>query len=160
MRKLPQHPAKEPSAQSWKVRVCGGGATPWAAHRSVTPEEEAAIANLAAQTCLSNSGYLRAVGLNQPVRSVLDLKAVADLGHVNDDLGRVAGLLKLWLAEKRGQGARPVEVESLMIEFRALQTRVMDVMDVMGRVVRDAVEGAHAREASLGVRPLAITNVA
>lgn len=99
----------------------------------VTPNEEAVIADLAAQAGLSNSGYLRAVGLNQPVRSVVDLKAVADLAHVNGDLGRVAGLLKLWLAEKRGQGAHPLDVESLMIEFRALQARVLDAM---GRVVR------------------------
>lgn len=67
------------------------------------------------------------------MRSVVDLKAVADLAHVNGDLGRVAGLLKLWLAEKRGQGAHPLGVESLMIEFRALQARVLDAM---GRVVR------------------------
>lgn len=98
----------------------------------MTPEEKAHIADLAAQTGMRGSAYLRAVGLNQPVRSVVDLKAVADLAHVNGDLGRVAGLLKLWLAEKRGQGARPVDVESLMVEFRTLQGRVLDVM---GRVV-------------------------
>lgn len=100
----------------------------------VTPEEKADIANLAAQAGMAESAYLRAVGLNRPLRSVVDLKAVADLARVNGDLGRVAGLLKLWLAEKRGQGARPVAVESLMIDFRALQTRVLDAI---GRVVRD-----------------------
>lgn len=131
MPKLPQHLAKEPSAQPCKVR--GGRPRGRRIEVWVTPEEEAAIADLAAQTGLSNSGYLRAVGLNQPVRSVLDLKAVADLGHVNGDLGRVAGLLKLWLAEKRGQGARPVEVQGIMNEFRALQARLLHVM---GRVVR------------------------
>jgi len=41
-------------------------------------------------------------------RSILDLNAMAGLGQVNGDLERVAGLLKLWLAEKRGQDARPV----------------------------------------------------
>jgi hypothetical protein len=100
----------------------------------VTPDEKADIADLAAQAGMPESAYLRAVGLNQPVRSVVDLKAVADLAHVNGDLGRVAGLLKLWLAEKRGQGARPVDVERLMVEFRALQARVLDAI---GRVVRD-----------------------
>lgn len=100
----------------------------------VTPEEKADIADLAGQAGMRESAYLRAVGLNQPVRSVVDLKAVADLAHVNGDLGRVAGLLKLWLAEKRGQGAHPVAVESLMTDFRALQARVLDAI---GRVVRD-----------------------
>lgn len=57
-----------------------------------------------AQAGLSLSTYLLAAGLNHPIRSVADLDAVADLVRVNGDLGRVAGLLKLWLAEKRGQG--------------------------------------------------------
>ena len=64
---------------------------------------------------------MRAAGLNHPVRSVLDLKAVADLG-------RVAGLLKLWLAEKRGQGASPVDVEALMKDLWALQTEMRQIM--------------------------------
>ncbi len=72
----------------------------------VTPEERAKIATRAAEAGLSVSAYMRAAGLNHPVRSVLDLTAVADLVRVNGDLGRVAGLLKLWLAKKRGRGAR------------------------------------------------------
>lgn len=71
---------------------------------------------------------MRAAGLNHPVRSVLDLKAMADLVRVNGDLGRVAGLLKLWLAEKRGQGASPVDVEVLMKELWALQTEMRQIM--------------------------------
>lgn len=100
----------------------------------LTPDEEAEIAERAEQAGLSRSAYLRNVGLNQPVRSVVDLKAVADLAKVNGDLGRVAGLLKLWLLEKRGQGASPVAVESMMNSFRKLQTQVHDLM---GRIVRD-----------------------
>ncbi|WP_442963648.1 hypothetical protein [Pseudomonas sp. MF6784] len=42
--------------------------------------------------------------MNTPIRSVVDLAAVADLAKVNGDFGRVAGLLKFWLAERRGQG--------------------------------------------------------
>lgn len=83
---------------------------------------------MAAQTGLSQSSYLRAVGLNTPIRSVVDLKAVSDLAKVNGDLGRVAGLLKLWLAEKRGQGAKPIDVESVMVEFRALQVEARTIM--------------------------------
>jgi len=41
-------------------------------------------------------------------KAILDLNAMVGLGQVNGDPGRVAGLLKLWLAEKRGQDARPV----------------------------------------------------
>lgn len=99
----------------------------------LTPEEQAEIADRAAAAGLSLSAYLRAAGLNHPVRSVLDLRAVAELGRVNGDLGRVAGLLKLWLAEKRGQGARPSEVEAMMVQFRQLQT---ELHAVMGRAVK------------------------
>jgi len=94
----------------------------------VTPDERAEIAARAAQSGMSLSAYMRAAGLNHPVRSVLDLKAVADLVRVNGDLGRVAGLLKLWLAEKRGQGASPVDVEALMKDLWALQTEMHQIM--------------------------------
>ncbi|MEJ0209806.1 plasmid mobilization protein [Pseudomonas aeruginosa] len=94
----------------------------------VTDEEKAAITARAEEAGMSRSGYLRALGLNTPIRSVVDLTAVADLAKVNGDLGRVAGLLKLWLAEKYGQGAEPVDIESLMVSFRVLQAQVRDLM--------------------------------
>jgi len=115
----------------------GGGTRPRGSRIEVwvTPDERAEIAARAEQAGLSLSAYMRAAGLNHPVPSVLDLKAVADLGRVNGDLGRVAGLLKLWLAEKRGQGARPVDVEALMRRFQALQT---ELHQIIGRAVRGA----------------------
>lgn len=99
----------------------------------VTEDERAELVERAAQAGMSQSAFLRAVGLNEPIRSVADLQAVADLGKVNGDLGRVAGLLKLWLAEKRGQGARPVDVEAMMNDFRKLQG---EVLAIMARVVK------------------------
>ncbi|NVZ60958.1 CopG family transcriptional regulator [Pseudomonas gingeri] len=94
----------------------------------VTDEEKATITERAEEAGMSRSGYLRALGLNTPIRSVVDLTAVADLAKANGDLGRVAGLLKLWLAEKRGQGARTVDVEAMMREFRELQREIMAIM--------------------------------
>lgn len=99
----------------------------------VTEDERAELVERAAQAGMSQSAFLRAVGLNEPIRSVVDLQAVADLGKVNGDLGRVAGLLKLWLAEKRGQGARPVNVEAMMNDFRRLQG---EVLAIMARVIK------------------------
>ncbi len=87
----------------------------------VTDEEKVAITEKADEAGMSRSGYLRALGLNTPIRSVVDLKAVSDLAKVNGDLGRVAGLLKLWLEEKRGQGAPAMDVDALMREFRQCQ---------------------------------------
>ncbi|WP_150710037.1 plasmid mobilization protein [Pseudomonas fluorescens] len=90
----------------------------------VSDLEKATIAQRAAQTGLSMSSFLLATGLNTPIKSRVDLLAVADLAKVNGDLGRAAGLLKLWLSERRGQGARPEDVEEVMIEFRELQAIV------------------------------------
>lgn len=71
----------------------------------VSVEERALIQERADQTGLFLSAYLLAVGTNTPIRSVVGTDAVADLAKVNGDLGRVAGLLKLWLGDKRGQGS-------------------------------------------------------
>ena len=94
----------------------------------VTDEEKASIKDRAEEAGMSRSGYLRALGLNTPIRSVVDLKAVADLAKVNGDLGRVAGLLKLWLTDKNGQRPTPIEVERMMIEFRELQAGIREKM--------------------------------
>ncbi|AMS23651.1 CopG family transcriptional regulator [Pseudomonas synxantha] len=90
----------------------------------VTNEEKAAITDKAKEAGMSRSGYLRALGMNTPIRSVVDLTAVGELAKVSGDLGRVAGLLKLWLAEKRGESANAIDVESLMMEFRRLQVAI------------------------------------
>lgn len=94
----------------------------------VTDEERTVICELAEQAGLSRSAFLRAAGLNKRVGARADLEAVRELVKVNGDLGRVAGLLKLWLAEKRGQGASPIDVERMMIEFRKLQGGIRDQM--------------------------------
>jgi len=90
----------------------------------VGDEEKAAITEKAYEAGMSRSGYLRALGLNAPIRSVADLITVAGLAKVNGDLGRVAGLLKLWLLEKRSQGANAIDVELVMMEFRELQAGI------------------------------------
>lgn len=99
----------------------------------VTDEEKATITERAEEAGMSRSGYLRALGLNTPIRSVVDLVAVAELGRVNGDLGRVAGLLKLWLVERRGEGANAIDVESMMVGFRKLQ---IDIGMKMGSIVK------------------------
>ncbi|MBD8807047.1 plasmid mobilization protein [Pseudomonas syringae] len=100
----------------------------------VTDEEKAVITDKAREAGMSRSGYLRALGLNTPIRSVVDLVAVSDLAKVNGDLGRVAGLLKLWLAEKRGEGASAIDVEALMVDFRELQVTVREKMGLIVKI--------------------------
>lgn len=94
----------------------------------VTDEEGQEIEERAASTGLTPSAYLRAAALNHPVRSIYDLDAAAELVKVNGDLGRVAGLLKLWLAEKPGQGSQRLDVDRMMTDFRAMQSQLSALM--------------------------------
>ena len=61
------------------------------------PEEKQQIEANAAVTGLSASTYLLKVGLGYRVRGILDHHRVEDLARINGDLGRLGGLLKLWL---------------------------------------------------------------
>lgn len=98
------------------------------------PDERATIEQRAAMTGMSLSAYLRAAGLSAEIRAITDADAVTDMLKVSADLGRVAGLLKLWLATKRGEGAPPVNVELMMDDFRALQS---EIRNLAGSVLYD-----------------------
>src|ERR1700756_913501 len=84
----------------------------------VTPEERATIERLAATTGLSVSAYLRTLGLAYEPKSILDAKSVRDLLKACGDLGRLGGLLKLWLVEKPGQGASVAEIRQLLEQIQ------------------------------------------
>jgi hypothetical protein len=63
----------------------------------VLPDEEALIKANAKAAGLSVAAFLRNVGIGYEVRGVFDLGAVDELAKVNADLGRLGGLLKMWL---------------------------------------------------------------
>lgn len=46
-------------------------------------------------------GYLRSLGLNYPIKSIVDERAAANLLKVNADMGRLGGLFKMWLEDNR-----------------------------------------------------------
>ena len=93
----------------------------------VTDAERARIEERAKLAGLSVSSYLRAAGLHQPIRSVLDHQAVCDLAKVNGDQGRLGGLLKLWLMERAGQGAPAAEVRCLLDRIGETQAQLADI---------------------------------
>lgn len=65
----------------------------------VTPAEAKVIEYLAKKTGLSIAAYLRLVGLGHQPRSMIDRDQARELVRVNGDLGRLGGLLKLWLTD-------------------------------------------------------------
>lgn len=91
---------------------------------SLSVDDLAEIQRLADLAGMSVSGYLRAAGLNTPIRSTLDYAAVRELAKVAGDLGRLGGLLKLWLAEQRDRGASAVDVDGVLREARSLQEAI------------------------------------
>ena len=98
------------------------------------PEERRQIQANAAATGLSLSTFLLNVGIGYQVRGIVDNKQVEELARINGDLGRLGGLLKLWLTDD----ARLASVGEATI--RAVLSRIESTQDqmihVMGTVVR------------------------
>jgi hypothetical protein len=65
------------------------------------PEEKEQISKNAKNVGLSTSAYLLSVGIGYEIKSTLDSQLVGDLVKVNADLGRLGGLLKLWLTDDK-----------------------------------------------------------
>ena len=65
----------------------------------VLPEEKERIEINAKETGLSVAGFLREVGQGYQPDSVVDLDQVREMVRINADLGRLGGLLKLWLTD-------------------------------------------------------------
>jgi hypothetical protein len=67
----------------------------------VTEAELEAISANAAAANLTTAEFLRRLGQGYTPKSKVDLTVVRELCAVAGDLGRLGGLLKLWLADKR-----------------------------------------------------------
>lgn len=93
----------------------------------VSAGERARIEQRARSAGLSVSAFLRAAGLHQPIRSVLDHDAIRELAKVNGDQGRLGGLLKLWLVERAGQGAPESEVRRLLDRLGDVQRLLAEI---------------------------------
>ena len=74
------------------------------------PDEKAQIQENAEASGLSVASFIRKVAMGYQVESIVDIEQVVELSRVNADLGRLGGLLKLWLAKeganKRGNSSR------------------------------------------------------
>lgn len=95
----------------------------------VLPGEEEEIKRLAASTGLSVASYLRNVGLGYQVRGILDNKRVEELARINGDLGRLGGLLKLWLIDDvRTRHFGGATLLAVLSKIEATQDRMHAVM--------------------------------
>lgn len=63
-----------------------------------TPEEVAAIQSRARDCSMAPSTLMRELALNHRPASTVDRQAIARLARLQGDLGRLGGLLKMWLS--------------------------------------------------------------
>lgn len=93
------------------------------------PEEKAQIQANAAAAGLSVAAYLRKVGMGYEVDAWVDIEQVKELSRVNGDLGRLGGLLKMWLSnDARTQNFSPALINALLTKIESTQEELRAVM--------------------------------
>lgn len=98
------------------------------------PVEHATIAANARSVGLSKSAYLRNVGLGYRVDSVVDAQRITEMARINGDLGRLGGLLKLWLTKPErlkefGESRIRDSIEGTLDRIYANQAALRAVID-------------------------------
>lgn len=98
------------------------------------PEEEKAIEAKAKAAGLSIARYLREVGQGYQILGVTDYERVRELARINGDLGRLGGLLKMWLTDD----VRTVgfDVETILRLLSRIEATQDEMADVMKSIVR------------------------
>jgi len=93
----------------------------------VSAEEKAQLQAIAEACSCSVPALLRYTALGHQVKSTLDHQAVMELSRLRGDLGRMGGLLKLWLTQEEQwveSGAKKVEIRELIEQLQDLQVQL------------------------------------
>lgn len=98
------------------------------------PEERELIEANAKRAGLSVACYLREVGQGYQIKGVMDYEYVRELVRVNGDLGRLGGLLKLWLTDD----VRTAHFGTATI--LALLSRIEVTQEEMSRLMKSVVQ--------------------
>ena len=104
------------------------------------PEERETIEQQARSTGLSKSSYLLRVGMGYPIRSIVDHHQVEELVKINGDLGRLGGLLKLWLSKETPVvGIEARTVRETLKKIDATQDQMVSLMSKVLRPQADPI---------------------
>ena len=93
----------------------------------VSAAEKAQLQAIAEACSCSVPALLRHTALGHPVKSTLDHQAVTELSRLRGDLGRMGGLLKLWLTQDERwveRGTQKVEIRELIDQLQDLQAQL------------------------------------
>ena len=95
----------------------------------VLPIEETEIKSKAMDAGLPVAEYLRNLGLGYQVPSIVDSRQVDSLLKINGDLGRLGGLIKLWLTnDKRTRLIGKPQLHMTLDSIRNTQNTMLDVI--------------------------------
>ena len=93
------------------------------------PSERQEIQALADAAGLTVSTYLLRVGLGYRIEGILDNQRVEELARINGDLGRLGGLLKLWLTnDPRTAKFGESTIRAVLAKIEETQQQMQDVM--------------------------------
>jgi len=98
----------------------------------VSREERHAIKKNAAQANVSVSAFLREAALGHTFRSTFDHDAVLALSKINGDMGRLGGLLKMWLAGTPDKGMPVTDIRRLVADINELRHKMLDAVQRLG----------------------------
>jgi len=98
----------------------------------VLPDEEKSILENAARVGLPTAVYLRRLGLGLEVKSVIDQQKILDLARINADLGRLGGLLKLWLTnDERLKNISTQKISQLLEAIKQTQEKLFAIVQTL-----------------------------
>lgn len=93
----------------------------------VSPDEKEAISRAAARCDLKVPTYLRELGLGYAPKSTVDVQAFEQLAKLYGDLGRMGGLLKMWLADgTRSADGKKLSIPGLVNSIDGLQQEIQE----------------------------------
>jgi hypothetical protein len=102
------------------------------------PDERQTIEQQAHSTGLSKSSYLLRVGMGYPIRSIVDHHHVEELVKINGDLGRLGGLLKLWLSKETPIAG--IDARTVRETLKKIDTTQDQMLALMQKVIRPQAE--------------------
>jgi hypothetical protein len=98
------------------------------------PDERERIEANARDAGMSIARFLREVGQGYRVRGIVDFEQARELARINGDLGRLGGLLKLWLTDDvRTAKFGEATVRALLGRIEATQDQMTEVMRAIVR---------------------------
>lgn len=96
----------------------------------LSPAEYQAVQTAARDCAVAPSTLLRQLGLGFTPRTLVDREAVVELALLRAELGRIGGLLKLWLSRDESvQIGHAMKVPEALESLRRSEARILDAIE-------------------------------